>query len=145
VMWIWFESGIDFGKVLVVDFRSADAPPSPNHVFNFPEVEFEEDPQEEPEEDFEDDPEEDPEEDLEGTYEVGGPSYVSPFPPFYLHGCEIARLDDNTKLLLSNVQYLERCEKKRKTEMEASSSDVSLKNIESNKEVRPLNKEVRSL
>nr|GEV46584.1 putative reverse transcriptase domain-containing protein [Tanacetum cinerariifolium] len=27
-----------------------DAPPSPNHVFNFPEAEFEEDPQEEPEE-----------------------------------------------------------------------------------------------
>nr|GEV61136.1 putative reverse transcriptase [Tanacetum cinerariifolium] len=58
------------------------------------------------------------------TYEVVGPSYVSPFPPFYLHGREIARLDDNTELLLSNVKYLERCEKKRKTKMEASSSKV---------------------
>ncbi|GKG57383.1 hypothetical protein Tco_0584809, partial [Tanacetum coccineum] len=35
-----------------------DASPSPNHVFNFPEEEFEEDPQEEPEEEFEEDPEE---------------------------------------------------------------------------------------
>nr|GEW74376.1 hypothetical protein [Tanacetum cinerariifolium] len=58
------------------------------------------------------------------TYEVGGPSSVSLFPPFYLHGCEIARLDDNTELLLSNVKYLEQCEKKRKTEMEASSSKI---------------------
>nr|GEW74375.1 hypothetical protein [Tanacetum cinerariifolium] len=58
------------------------------------------------------------------TYEVGGPSSVSPFPPFYLHGREIARLDDNTELLLINVKYLERCEKKRKTKMEASSSEI---------------------
>nr|GEV40374.1 hypothetical protein [Tanacetum cinerariifolium] len=58
------------------------------------------------------------------TYEVGGPSSVSLFPPFYLHGREIARLDDNTELLLSNVKYLERCEKKRKAEMEASSSEI---------------------
>nr|GEV73130.1 hypothetical protein [Tanacetum cinerariifolium] len=154
-----------------------DAPPSPNHVFNFPEVEFEEDPQEEPEEEFEEDPEEDPKEDPEEeleaevendvpppatppvgssitlpplseslsntknvapiiankglemppigtTYEVGGPSSVSLFPPFYLHGREIARLDDNTDLLLSNVQYLERCEKKRKTDMEASGFEI---------------------
>nr|GEU37768.1 hypothetical protein [Tanacetum cinerariifolium] len=154
-----------------------DAPPSPNYVFNFPEVEFEEDPQEEPEEKFEEDPEEDPEEDLEeeleaeakidvpppatlsvgspitppplfesssdtedvapivtnealemppvgSIYEVGGPSSVSLFPLFYLYGREIARLDDNTDLLLSNVQYLERCEKKRKTDMEASSSEI---------------------
>nr|GFD11658.1 hypothetical protein [Tanacetum cinerariifolium] len=36
-----------------------DAPPSPNHVFNFPEVEFDKDPQEEPKEEFEEDPEED--------------------------------------------------------------------------------------
>nr|GEU47865.1 hypothetical protein [Tanacetum cinerariifolium] len=58
------------------------------------------------------------------TYEVGGPSSVSPFPPFYLHGREITRLDDNTELLLSNVKYLERFEKKRKTEMEASSFKI---------------------
>nr|GEU38391.1 hypothetical protein [Tanacetum cinerariifolium] len=192
VLWIWFESGIEFVEVLVVDFRAADfggvtdwyqepsimdAPPSPNHVFNFHEVEFEEDPQEEPEEEFEEDPEEDPKEDPEeeiedkdeddvpppatlpvgspitppslseyladtkdvapivanealemppigSTYEVVGPSSVSSFPPFYLHGREIARLDENIELLLSNVQYLERCEKKRKTEMEASSSKI---------------------
>ncbi|GJT68952.1 hypothetical protein Tco_1028238 [Tanacetum coccineum] len=58
------------------------------------------------------------------TYEVGGPSSVSPFPPFYLHGREIVRLDDNTELLLSNVKYLERCEKKRKAEIEANSSEI---------------------
>nr|GEY16513.1 hypothetical protein [Tanacetum cinerariifolium] len=58
------------------------------------------------------------------TYEVGGPSSVSLFPPFYLHGREIARLDDKTELLLSNVQYLERCEKKQKTKMEASSYQI---------------------
>nr|GEX97548.1 hypothetical protein [Tanacetum cinerariifolium] len=173
VLWIWFGSWIDFDEVLVVDFSIMDAPPSPNHVFNFPEVEFEKDHQEEPEEEFEEDPEEDPKEELEveaednvpphatppvgspitppplsesssntedvalivanetlemppigSTYEVGGPSFVSPFPPFYLHGREISRLDDNTELLLSNVKYLERCEKKRKTKMEASSSEI---------------------
>nr|GEZ41498.1 hypothetical protein [Tanacetum cinerariifolium] len=58
------------------------------------------------------------------TYEVGGPLSMSLFPPFYLHGREIARLDDNTELLLNNVQYLERCEKKHKTKMEASSSEI---------------------
>nr|GEY80666.1 putative reverse transcriptase domain-containing protein [Tanacetum cinerariifolium] len=58
------------------------------------------------------------------TYEVGGPSSVTSFPPFYLHRREIARLDGNTELFLSNVQYLERCEKKRKTNMEASSSEI---------------------
>nr|GEW03185.1 putative reverse transcriptase domain-containing protein [Tanacetum cinerariifolium] len=58
------------------------------------------------------------------TYEVGGPSSVFLFPPLYLHGCKIARLDDNTELLLSNVKYLKRCEKKRKAEMEASSSEI---------------------
>nr|GFB10999.1 hypothetical protein [Tanacetum cinerariifolium] len=42
-----------------------NAPPSPNHVFNFPEEEFEEDPQEEPEEEFEEDPEEEPNEEFE--------------------------------------------------------------------------------
>nr|GEV30402.1 hypothetical protein [Tanacetum cinerariifolium] len=151
-----------------------DAPPSPNHVFNFPEAEFEEDPQEEPEEEVEEDPEEGPEEDPEeaeaendvpppatppvgspitppplsesssdteddapvienealemppigSTYEVGGPSSVTPFPPFHMHGSEIARLDGNTELLLSNVQYLKRCEKKRKIYNETCSSEI---------------------
>nr|GEZ34600.1 putative reverse transcriptase domain-containing protein [Tanacetum cinerariifolium] len=58
------------------------------------------------------------------TYEVGGPSSVIPFPLFYLHGSEIARLDGNTELLLSNVQYLERCEKKRKINNETCSSEI---------------------
>nr|GEW33762.1 RNA-directed DNA polymerase, eukaryota [Tanacetum cinerariifolium] len=57
-------------------------------------------------------------------YEVGGPSSVSLFPSFYLHRLEIARLDDNTKLLLSNVKYLEQCGKKRKAEMEANSYEI---------------------
>ncbi|GKB36425.1 hypothetical protein Tco_0881367, partial [Tanacetum coccineum] len=91
---------------------------------------FEEDPQEEPEEEFEEDPEEELEAEAEEdappavtppvangalkmplagrTFEVGGPSSVSPFPPFYLHGREIVRLDDNTELLFRNVKYLER-------------------------------------
>ncbi|GJX20157.1 hypothetical protein Tco_0222834 [Tanacetum coccineum] len=150
-----------------------DAPPSPNHVFNFLEEEFEEDPQEEPEEEFEENLEEDPEEELEAeaeedaplaatllvgspitqlplyesssdtkaaalivasgalempptssTFEVGGPSSVSPFPLFYLHGHKILRLNDNTEILFSNVKYLERCEKKRRTEMDANSSEI---------------------
>ncbi|GKC26895.1 putative reverse transcriptase domain-containing protein, partial [Tanacetum coccineum] len=58
------------------------------------------------------------------TYDVGGPLSVSPFPPFYLDGREIARLDDNTELLLSNVKYLERCEKKRQAEIEANSFEI---------------------
>ncbi|GJR23017.1 hypothetical protein Tco_0971544 [Tanacetum coccineum] len=148
-----------------------DAPPSPNHVFNFPEEEFEEDPQEEPEEEFEEDPNEELEVEAEedapltvtppvgspitppplsesssdtevaapivadgalkmphagNTYEVGGPSFVSLFPPLYLHGHEIERLDDNTELLLSNVKYLEMCEKKRKVEIEANSSKIHM-------------------
>nr|GEY88066.1 hypothetical protein [Tanacetum cinerariifolium] len=159
-----------------------DAPPSPNHVLNFPEAEFEEDPQEEPKEEVEEYPEEDPEvgpeedpkegleEDPEAEaeddvpppvtppvgypitppplsesssdteddalnealemppvgskYEVGGPSSVTPYPPFHLHGSEIARLDGNTELLLSNVQYLKRYEKKRRVDMETCSSEI---------------------
>nr|GEY03396.1 hypothetical protein [Tanacetum cinerariifolium] len=128
-----------------------DAPPSLNHVFNFSKNEFEEDPQEEPKEEFKEDPEEDPEEDTEeeleveaeddvsppatpsalkmppigSLYEVGGPSSISSYPLFYLHGCEIARLDDNTELFLNNVKYLKWCEKKSKVKMEVSSSEIS--------------------
>nr|GEZ62775.1 hypothetical protein [Tanacetum cinerariifolium] len=122
-----------------------DAPPSPNHVFNFPEAAAEDDvpppttpsvgspitppPLSESSSDTEDVAPVIENEALEmppigSTYEVGGPSSVTQFPPFYLHGREIARLDGNTELLLSNVQYLERCEKKRKTNMEASSSEI---------------------
>nr|GFA67710.1 hypothetical protein [Tanacetum cinerariifolium] len=166
-----------------------DAPPSPNHVFNFPEVEFEEDPQEEPEEEFEEDPEEDSEEDpdeeleveaeddvpppatpsvgspitpppllesssntkdvalivankaldmppIGSTYEVEGPLSVFLFPPFYLHGHEIARLDNNTELLLSNVKYLKRCEKKRKIEMEVSSFEIRKEKAEEMEKIK---------
>nr|GEU37443.1 hypothetical protein [Tanacetum cinerariifolium] len=63
-------------------------------------------------------------------YEVEGPSSVSPFLPFYLHGHEITRLDDNTELLLSNVKYLKQCEKKRKVKMEANSSELSKEKAE---------------
>ncbi|GKA03431.1 putative reverse transcriptase domain-containing protein [Tanacetum coccineum] len=63
---------------------------------------------------------------LGSTFEVGGPSSVSPFPPFYLHGCEIVRLNDNMEILFSNVNYLERCEKKCQAEMDANSSEISM-------------------
>nr|GEV00031.1 putative reverse transcriptase domain-containing protein [Tanacetum cinerariifolium] len=167
VHWVY---GRNFGLGSFGKFHGdLDAPPSPNHVFNFPEVEFEEDPQEEPEEEFEEDPEEEleakPKDDVPppatpsvgspiilsplfesssdteddasvienealemppigSTHKVGGPSSVTSFPPFYLHRSEISRLDGNTELLLSNVQYLERCEMKRKADMEASSSEI---------------------
>ncbi|GKB52873.1 putative reverse transcriptase domain-containing protein [Tanacetum coccineum] len=58
------------------------------------------------------------------TFEVGGPSSISPFPPFYLHGHEILRLNDNTEVLFSNVKYLERCEKKRRAEMDANNYEI---------------------
>nr|GEZ02321.1 hypothetical protein [Tanacetum cinerariifolium] len=148
-----------------------DAPPSPNHVFNFPEVEFEEDPQEEPKEEFEEDPEEDleedPEEELEAeveddvpppttlpvgspitppplsesssntedvapviknkdlemppigsTYEVGGPSSVTPFSSFYLHGRDIARLDDKMDQDLGDEMQFSNVVEHRVTELE---------------------------
>nr|GEX51879.1 hypothetical protein [Tanacetum cinerariifolium] len=161
-----------------------DAPPSPNHVFNFPEAEFEEDPQEGPKEEVEEDPKEDPEEGPEedtvedpeegpeedpeaeaennvpplatppvgspitpsslsesssdteddalvienealemspvgSTYEVGGPSFVTPFPLFYLHGSEIAsseiregkkRMDKMEQGLGDEMQFSNRVE-----------------------------------
>ncbi|GJU67199.1 hypothetical protein Tco_1253458, partial [Tanacetum coccineum] len=59
------------------------------------------------------------------TFEVGGPSSVSLFPLFYLHVRELERLNNNTKMLLSNVNYLERCEKKRQAEVDVNSSVVS--------------------
>ncbi|GKA09575.1 hypothetical protein Tco_0688906, partial [Tanacetum coccineum] len=59
------------------------------------------------------------------TFEVGGPSSVSLFPLFYLHVRELERLNNNTKMLLSNVNYLERCEKKRQAEVDVNSSEVT--------------------
>ncbi|GJY52983.1 putative reverse transcriptase domain-containing protein, partial [Tanacetum coccineum] len=41
-------SGLTMPRLLFRTLSIMDAPPSPNHVFNFPEEEFEEDPQEEP-------------------------------------------------------------------------------------------------
>ncbi|GJR40855.1 hypothetical protein Tco_1216539 [Tanacetum coccineum] len=143
-----------------------DAPPSPNHVFNFLEdEEFEEDRQEEPEEELEEELEVDVEEDAPpaatlpvgspitpppfseslldseavapvvanrahemppaiSTFEVGGPSSVSSFPLFYFHGRELERLNDNTKILFRNVNYLERCEKKRQAKVDENSFGI---------------------
>nr|GEV30819.1 putative reverse transcriptase domain-containing protein [Tanacetum cinerariifolium] len=121
-----------------------DAPPSLNHVCNFPEDEFEEDPQEEPDEEFEEDPEEDPEEELEveaeddvpppATLPVGSP--ITP-PPLFESSSDteaVAPIVANGALemppigilyeLLSNVKYLEWCEKKCKAKMEASSFEI---------------------
>ncbi|GKD47210.1 hypothetical protein Tco_1271855, partial [Tanacetum coccineum] len=58
------------------------------------------------------------------TFEVGGPSFVSSFPPFYLHGRELERLNDNTEILFSNVNYLEICEKKRQAEIDANNYGI---------------------
>nr|GEX94054.1 hypothetical protein [Tanacetum cinerariifolium] len=58
------------------------------------------------------------------TFELGSPSFVSSFPLFYLHGCELERLNDNTKILFSNVKYLERCEMKRQAEVDANSFGI---------------------
>ncbi|GJS59249.1 hypothetical protein Tco_0654033 [Tanacetum coccineum] len=58
------------------------------------------------------------------TFKVGGPSSVSPFPLFYLHRREIVRLNDNTEILFSNVNYLERCEKKRQAEIDTNNSEI---------------------
>nr|GEU89999.1 putative reverse transcriptase domain-containing protein [Tanacetum cinerariifolium] len=77
------------------------------------------------------------------TFKVGGPSFVSPFPPFYLHGHKITRLDDNTELLLSNVKYLERCEKKRQADLEANSFEIRKVKKRMNEFGRDLGDEVR--
>nr|GEW84093.1 hypothetical protein [Tanacetum cinerariifolium] len=118
-----------------------DAPPSPNYVFNFPEVEFEEDPQKDPEEESEEDPEEDPEKELESEAEddvphpatppVGSP--ITP-PPLFESSSDtedVARVIENEALEMPPIgstyeqcSILERCEKKRKVDMEASSSEI---------------------
>nr|GEY38666.1 hypothetical protein [Tanacetum cinerariifolium] len=61
---------------------------------------------------------------LVSTFKVAGPSSVSSFPLFYLHGREIKRLNDNNEILFSNLNYLERCEKKRQVEVDANSSGI---------------------
>nr|GEV83936.1 hypothetical protein [Tanacetum cinerariifolium] len=115
-----------------------DASPSPNHVFNFPEVEFEEDPYEEPEEEFEEDPEEDPEEDLEEELEVEAEDDVPPpatlpvgsliTPPPLSESSpdteDIAPIVANEALEMPPIGSTYECEKKRKTDMEASSSEI---------------------
>nr|GFD22883.1 hypothetical protein [Tanacetum cinerariifolium] len=45
------------------------------------------------------------------TYEVGGPSSVTPFPPFHMHGSEITRFDvlsdrDEWRRAFLNLQAL---------------------------------------
>nr|GFB95595.1 hypothetical protein [Tanacetum cinerariifolium] len=106
-----------------------------------PEEEFEEDPEEDPEEGPEEDPEEDPKEDpkAEGEDDVPPPATSpvrSPITPPPLSESssdteDIALVIDNEalemppiELLLINVQYLERCEKKHKFDMETCSSEV---------------------
>nr|GEW35777.1 reverse transcriptase domain-containing protein [Tanacetum cinerariifolium] len=113
-----------------------DAPPSPNHVFNFPKVEFEEDPQEVTEEEFEEDPEEDPEEELEAEAEDDVPPLATPpvgsriTPPLLSESSsdteDVAPVIENEALEVPPIgsTYEERCEKKRKTDMEASSSEI---------------------
>nr|GEX87550.1 hypothetical protein [Tanacetum cinerariifolium] len=151
-----------------------DAPPSPNHVFNFlEEEEFEEDPQEEPEEELKEELEVNAEEDAPpaatlpvgspinqpllsesslnfeaaalvvanethempppgSTLKVGGPSSVSLFPLFYLHGRERKRLMDDTEMLFSNVKYLERCERKRQAKIDVNSFGGMVTRLEDN-------------
>nr|GEW07035.1 hypothetical protein [Tanacetum cinerariifolium] len=124
-----------------------DAPPSPNHVFNFLEDEFEEDPKEEPEEEFEDDPvediKEDPEEELKVKTEDDVPPPATPpvgspiTPPPYLSLHQTLRMlllllqmmplrcHSLVVYMMCNVKYLEHCEKKHKAEMEANSFEIS--------------------
>ncbi|GJY86194.1 hypothetical protein Tco_0500220 [Tanacetum coccineum] len=115
-----------------------DAPPSPNHVFNFPEEEFEEDPQEEPEEEFEEDPEEDPEEEpeveaeedvpLAATPPVGSP--ITP-PPLYESSSDTeapAPIVADGALEVppagSTYEVGEWCERSAKADIEANSSEI---------------------
>nr|GEY18170.1 hypothetical protein [Tanacetum cinerariifolium] len=102
----------------------------------------EEDPQEEPEEEFEEDPEEDleedPEEELEAEAEEdvpppATPPVRSPITPSPLSESssdieDVALVIENEALEMppigSTYEYLERCEKKRKANMEASSSEI---------------------
>nr|GEW97020.1 reverse transcriptase domain-containing protein [Tanacetum cinerariifolium] len=119
-----------------------DAPPSPNHVFNFPEAEFKEDHQEEPEEEFEEDPEEDPEEGPEEDPEaeakddvpppatplVGSPITPQPWSESSSNTEDIAPVIENEALEMppigSTYEVGERCKKKRKVDMEACSFEV---------------------
>nr|GEX03948.1 hypothetical protein [Tanacetum cinerariifolium] len=116
-----------------------DVSPSPNHLFSFLEVEFEEDPQEEPEEEFEEDPEEDPEENPEEELEAEAEDDV-PFPATLPVGSSItlpplsessSDTEDAAPIVANDALEMppigstyERCEKKRKTDMEASSSEI---------------------
>ncbi|GKA79334.1 putative reverse transcriptase domain-containing protein [Tanacetum coccineum] len=125
-----------------------DASPSPNHVFNFPEEEFEEDPQEELEEEFEEDPEEDPEKDpyeeleVEVEAEEDAPPAATSSIRSHITPPPLSESSSDTKAAASivangalkmppagstyevNVKYLERCEKKRQAEIEANSSEI---------------------
>nr|GEV07180.1 putative reverse transcriptase domain-containing protein [Tanacetum cinerariifolium] len=112
-----------------------DAPPSPNYVFNFPEFEFEEDPQEEPEEEFEEDPEEDleedPEEELEAeaeedipppaTLPVGLPITPPPLSESSSDTKDVALVIENEALEMPPIGSTY---EKRKSDMEASSSET---------------------
>nr|GEV19772.1 hypothetical protein [Tanacetum cinerariifolium] len=119
-----------------------NAPPSPNHVFNFPGKEFEKDPQEEPEEEFGGDPEEELEAEAEedapyaATSPVGSPITPSPLSKSSSDTKAVAPVVASGSLEMpppgstfevrgpSNVKHLERCEKKHQAEMEANSSEL---------------------
>nr|GEW35035.1 hypothetical protein [Tanacetum cinerariifolium]GEW52205.1 hypothetical protein [Tanacetum cinerariifolium] len=105
-----------------------DAPPSPNHVFNFPEKEdFEENPQEEPEDELEVDVEEDVP--RAATPLVGSP--ITPPPLLESSSDSVVATPVVTSGIHEmpppgriNVTYLERYERKRQAEMDANSSGV---------------------
>ncbi|GJT42778.1 hypothetical protein Tco_0951493 [Tanacetum coccineum] len=113
-----------------------DAPPSPNHVFDFPEEEeLEEDPQEEPDEEFEEDPEEDPEEELEvdakedatpaATPPVGSPSTPPPLSESSSDTEVVAPIFASKALEMPPPgSTSERCEKKRQAEMDVNSFEI---------------------
>nr|GEY36546.1 hypothetical protein [Tanacetum cinerariifolium] len=91
-------------------------PLSPNHVFNFPEDEFEEDPQEEPDEEFEEDLEEDPEEELEveaednvpppATLPVGSPITPPPLSESSSDTEDVALIVENEALEMPPIGSL---------------------------------------
>nr|GEX93646.1 hypothetical protein [Tanacetum cinerariifolium] len=106
---------------------------------SFPEVEFEEDPQEEPKEEFEEDPkegfEEDPEEDPEAEAEddvpppatppVGSPITPPPLSESSSNTEDITSVIENEALKMPPIgSTYERCEKKHKVDMETCSSKI---------------------
>nr|GEW11675.1 putative reverse transcriptase domain-containing protein [Tanacetum cinerariifolium] len=132
-----FTGDLDFGGVTDWYQKPSimDAPPSRNHVFNFLKVEFKEDPKEEPEEEFKEDPEEDPEEDLKEELEVEAENDVHP-PATLPVGSPItppplskssSYIKDAAPIVVNEALEMPpigSTYEKRKTDMEASSSEI---------------------